>query len=66
MKNNILILTLFLSYVIGETNPNIPIKKEFIEPGRVDALAPFPDDQTLYLLQIRLIACYRWRYRPVA
>ena len=54
MKNNILLLTLLLSLLVGETVPDIPIKKEFIEPGRVDALAPYPDNQTLYLVQFDL------------
>ena len=55
MKNNILLLTLLLSFLIGETVSDIPIKKEFIEPGRVDALAPYPDNQTLYLVQFDYI-----------
>ena len=54
MKNNILLLTLLLNFSIGETVPDIPIQKEFIEPGRVDALAPYPDNQILYLIQFDL------------
>ena len=54
MKNNILILTLISSFIFSENISEWPIKKDFIEPGKIDALAPFPIDQTLYLIQFDL------------
>ena len=54
MKSNILILTLLLNLVLCKSSPDFPIKKEFIEPGNVDALSPFSDNQMLYLIQFDL------------
>ena len=54
MKNNILILTFISSFIFSQNSEEGPIKKEFVEPGKVDALAPFSNDETLYLIQFDL------------
>ena len=52
MKNNILLLTFISSFIFSQNSEEGPIKKEFVEPGKVDALAPFSNDKTLYLIQL--------------
>ncbi len=51
----LIVSTMLINVLVADNNhPHIPILKRFIEPGHIDALAPFPNDQILLLVQLDL------------
>lgn len=48
------ILLIISSLFADDIHPKTPPIKKFVEPGRIDALAPFPENQNLFLIQLDL------------